>query len=161
MYNEQEMFRTLVRENLGSEFANSFLVAASKEELTDPKVSYASVSDERKNDFATITTIEGDSEKRVRKTPLYEDNSKHLKNMVDYFNNVDDPDFAYCGAKVDGNSVLFDFVEGNSFEKSLVELIKKGKTDELKKGLNFLKNHLYANSEISPDYLSDQFKEVF
>ncbi|MBR4718884.1 MAG: class I SAM-dependent methyltransferase [Lachnospiraceae bacterium] len=67
-FNESRVFDTLIKENKFADFSNSFLVIATKEELSDDTVMpvYAKYASARAIEYRTATVIESDKKGRKR-----------------------------------------------------------------------------------------------
>lgn len=164
LFNEPQMFKALKKEGIAEHFLNSFLVAASREEIKDRKVEYAKFSSNRKKDFATITTIEQDNngKKVVRKVPLFDEAKDHIKKMQDYYDlSHDFLSFPLVNAVSDDNSIAFDFIVGESYEDLLNRLLREGKKEEFENTIGSLKAYLYDNARSSDDFYTDEFIKVF
>lgn len=163
-FDESEVLRTLVEENIVDRFFNSFLVSASrKPKETDRKVIFSKISDRRKKDYQVKTSIiEENGIKKVTKEALTPKAQPHLDKMEAYFKaNPKNGKYKNVGLKREGETLVFDFVEGPTFETTLLNLLNEGKYKEFEEKIKEYSNELYKDTELRDDYQTDSFKEIF
>lgn len=163
LFNEGEVFRTLLKENIADRFFNSFLVAASLDKNYEDGVVYSKISDHRRKKFQISTTIrEKNGDKKVLKRALYPEGQAHLKQMQAYAQAVPVVgDYVTLPCREKDGALEFDFVSGQTLEQKLLEMLKKGDKKAFETAIRRFAGQLLEGKPTATDYCGERFAEVF
>lgn len=141
LFDEKNVFDTIIREDLFSLYSNSYLMIIGKE----LDVLYTKCSNDRAPEYAIRTDIliDGDGKRWVQKTPL-------TKAAVDHVTNIDKANKLltnrFAGSKIfintcelKGDKIAFQFVEGKTLEELFDECIEK---DNIEKFVSLLQEYV-------------------
>ena len=127
LFDEKKAFGSLIKDNLFSLFANSFLVVTGKE----LPVIYCKYSNDRAPKYRIRTRILREEEEwMVEKTPLHEEATDHIGKLPVAYGKLKERyengalSIAPCYAE--GKSVLFPYVQGVTLESLLDEALNNG-----------------------------------
>lgn len=164
-FDESNVLKSFLDEGIADRFFNSFLVVASREPKTrDEKVIFSKYSDKRRKPYQTKTSIiEENNVKKVVKEPLNKEAENHIRNMANYYqNNPKNGKFenVYSELRDDG-AIVFDFVKGDTYEERLLKLLREGNYEGFEGLLKEFSDELYKDSEMSQNYQTEEFKDIF
>ena len=125
VFREQLALRSVAKNGLLGELANSFLVVASATENTDKQAVFARGSTGRKNDFGISTSIHSSGKKLyVQKQSLSKQSNGHIHKLEKTYGLLKDcfgKEVAVCKPqKESDNAVSFPYIVGPTFETVLV-----------------------------------------
>lgn len=121
LFDEQSFGQMLGKEGIREKFANSFLVEAGQE-FVSQKLVYAKLNTERKNEFCIGTTIlYGDDGKYVRKFPLNEKAVSHIEGIIRNCRKRHKEKISYLSVTPDRDGLKMPFLT----EKNLASLISE------------------------------------
>lgn len=164
LFNEGNVYNTLLEEGLYSVYANSFLVEIG-DAKTNPTV-YAKYSNDRAAEFAIITDIINvNSEHLVRKyaaTPLAE---AHISRLSDWGTALtakyrDSKLQIVAGEKRD-HYIEYAYIDGITLEERCDAYLKAGKTEEAKAVLHEYIGLIRERNGTEEFILTEEFSEAF
>lgn len=165
LFNESEVLKALLNENIADRFFNSFLVVASPEKIKESEeVIFTKISDKRKKEFQTKTIITKDNEgnKRVYKYPLTKDSQEHIDKMLQYYSeNPNEGNLINVKATPFENGIEFDFINGLTIEEILENYLRDGNYRAFEDYIKEFSNSLKENAKPSNDFYSEDFKKYF
>ena len=138
LFQESPVYDSLIENDLYPEFANSFLLLIGKDRVKTETI-YAKFSNERNPKFSIRTEIgENNTGTRyVQKLPADQTASGHVKKLekisreLTTFYGREGLELNSCHAEKDG--VRLEYLEGETLEERLDELLEEGKLEELEK----------------------------
>ena len=138
LFQESAVYDSLLANDMYPDFANSFLLLIGKEKK-EAETIYVKFSNERDPAFSVRTEIcENSSGRRyVRKLPTEKTSEEHVKNLekisreLGTFYGREGLELNTCTVENDG--VRLEYLQGETLEGRLDELLEAGKTEELEK----------------------------
>lgn len=127
LFDEKNVFDTIIREGLFPLYSNSYIMVIGKE----LEVGFAKFSNDRAQEYAIRTDIcmEQDGKKWVEKTPLSKAAVTHVTNMEKSYHDLSK---RFEGSKISinncelaGEKIVFQFVEGKTLEELFDECMEK------------------------------------
>lgn len=103
---------------------------------------YSKFTKARNREYQIVTDIiEEDGKRYVVKNPLTEESKMHIRKMYDnYVNSSDNEEIALCPSKLENDSIVFDFIDGESYTTLLINCIaKKSKLGFIEVLINYKK----------------------
>jgi len=126
LFDEKNVFDSLIREEMFPAFSNSYLLIIGKE----VDVKYARFSNDRAPAYVISTEIcEKESKKEVRKIPLTRLAQAHVQKMEETYHSLA-PVYEKHGVKLnhcrmDGTEAVFDYLDGNTLEELLDDCLER------------------------------------
>lgn len=117
---ESSLIEDLVEDGLYAFGANSYLLFASREEVTErmPKMQYVKCNSERDLPYRISTIIEKNASDilQVRKHPQTKEAANHLEEMLNCRSHLEDAytKVSYLKAQKDGRDLIFPYAQGSS-----------------------------------------------
>lgn len=163
LFDENAVGKSLIKENVRSVFANSFLVEACKEEF-EPEVIYAKLNVERKPEFQIGTSIiKKNNKKHVVKYSIHPLAKQHI-DIVQETTKFDGKKVKYLPAKKSDEGIEFDFLYEDNLDSSIVELINKKDIEKINDTIaQFFESYLdeFSNVEEMSAFYNDTFRKHF
>ncbi|MFN2927296.1 hypothetical protein ACKX2L_10305 [Lachnospiraceae bacterium YH-ros2228] len=167
---EPSFLNTLIHEGLSTDFADSFLIIASKNDIVSSKakkaVSYIHYSPRRDDKFQTKTEMyKLNNEIHVVKETIHSD-SLHLLTLADHYKILSEmyKDTQLKWDRVDPinrNKVELTFIQGQTLENILDELFQAGKYDEwIDKIKEYFNMFILPGKQIEYT-LTNDFEQIF
>lgn len=134
LFNEEKAFDALISSGLFGEFSNSFVMIMQKEEEKDKKI-FVKYSNERARRYCIKTEIRTENGKNVVvKTPCNHEAEKHIQELSEHYKKLEnmytDTNVQLNRLFVENDEIKFDFLQGESLEEKMDELLNEGKADE-------------------------------
>lgn len=164
IFDEASVYRDLVKEKIADRFANSFLVeVVNKIEDKDKEIVYVKFSNDRNEKFKIITSVINENQKlKVLKTFDGDDSKQHISSMYDTFLKMQTTKaFQYNKAYKENGYLAFEYVNGYSFEKCLLDSIVQSDTNEYLAMIGRYYNMINMGSVKVSDYNTKEFETVF
>lgn len=169
LFNETNVYDTLLESELFPEFSNSFLVilTAPGEEQADEKLIYTKYSNERAGEFAIRTDMVKDSKGRptVRKCAYHLSGNDHIHNILRFYEALTKQ---YEGtlirmnhAKATDSGVEFEYLTGITLEESIDTLIANQQFEEAKDMLLQYLNTVKDAGKQQTFQMTESFCKVF
>lgn len=162
LFREHKLNQTLANDNISQYFSNSFLVEIrnddSKRKTDDLR--FLKLSSNRDKKFRTITSIHGDEEFSVTKSPISSDSVGHLKNMHEA-TEYDFGKIKFLDNSFDGENFTYPFIVIDNLEQYLIDAITSNDRGEFYRLLEYFFDALFHNSYITKNYATEEFLNVF
>ncbi len=162
IFSVKDFYQGLMGDGLAGNFANSFLVEITKDELQAPTpYQYVKVSNDRKREHAICTIITDDNQ--VLKQPLYPCGEAHIRSIAalgghiytDALRNVS------CTLSSDCNAT-FPYVECASLQSRLTAATHENREDLILQWFTWLKKELFSAGSVHPQNADNEaFRQVF
>ncbi len=151
LFNEKNVFDTILKEELFPLYSNSYLVVIGKE----LPISYIKYSNERQRQFRIRTqmmkTDTGDC--YVKKVPLSIEAREHVEKMEHSYKKLskryDKSDLEWNVCKKDEEGLCFEYVVGKTLEEILDEFVEKEDWDSCKKLLQEYMRRIKSASDLA------------
>ncbi len=166
VFDEREVFDSLLAEGLFEKMANSFLIITNAQ-AQEETACYEKYSNERKREFQIRTEIarRGDGSRCVRKYALCPDGEHHIASMEEKYRKLSDAyadspvDFCPCEVTRERQTrAEFTFLKGKSLQDSLKAAAEAGQTEALLQ--EYVKRlRQYGGDETF--HMSPEFAEIF
>ncbi|EKN62794.1 hypothetical protein P9E76_11960 [Schinkia azotoformans] len=115
----------------------------------------------RKKCFQIKTTIFEDNGMRfVRKDPFTEESKSHIHQIEKNFHLLKDSNLVHVPPQLDGNKLIFQYVDGELLETRLYNILKKGSANEFIKAVQSYRSILLNENTID-FYETKQFTDIF
>ncbi len=163
LFDEKEMIRTLIDEDIFDRFSNSFFIEVSEDEIeTESAVKYAKISNYRKREFAISTRIfEEKGQRYVVKEGLNEESVKHIKRMLTY-QKESVGIFKNLAVSETPKGVKMSFLKGKTLSSELIALLKTSNKAAFEAELRLIYEKISEGALPSCQYSDDAaFKTVF
>lgn len=163
LFDEYEVGKTLIKEDIRNIFANSFLVEASKEAF-EKKVLYAKLNVERKPEFQIGTSIIQDKENRlVEKYAIHPNAKKHIEQVYqNTSNNIGKVE--YLPAQKENERIKFEYLYSDNLDTRINELVEKRDVTEICYIMdNFFQTFIdtFNKKKTTCEFYSDRFHAFF
>ncbi len=162
IFSVKDFYQGLMGDGIAGNFANSFLVEITKDELQTPTpYQYVKISNDRKREHAICTIITDDNQ--VLKQPLYPCGEAHIRSIAalgghaytDALRNIRCTLLSNCNA-------TFPYVEGASLQSRLTAAPHETREDLILQWFTWLKNELFSAGSVHPQNAdSEAFRQVF
>lgn len=156
-FKEIDAFKEIINNNSEDfkNFANSFLIEASKQQLEDNKIKFITFSNIRKDEYRIKTVIE---EKEVYKTNINNKSKKHIENVKKNIDILRELNINTLDS-YDENKIISKYVNDENLENKLIRIFKEnGKEEffkEIKKYKEFLESKLQVTNEIDKNVFTE------
>lgn len=140
LFDEKNVFDSLIREELFPQFSNSYVLV-----IGEPlPVVYARFSNDRAPEYAIRTEIRKTGEKdgikeqvEVRKIPLTEEAKKHVGKMPETYHILEQmyegSELAVDRCTMDGDEAVFEYLHGKTLEELLDDCLENGDMETFQK----------------------------
>ncbi len=159
LFDNRNVYRSLMLEKVMDRFSNSFLVEIAKSKRAPVQTAYVKLSTNRYNHFKIMTYFENDK-KRAFKKALHQESEQHIEHMKCFGKyqrnslvNIN------CSAEALG-AINFPYVNTKSFDTILMECFRNGLSCFIAQISNF-RDMLYSGVEVSQGHYSTDFQVVF
>lgn len=130
------------------------------------KVLYSKYTDYRSKEFQIYTKIIEDSGMRfVTKEAVYPQGVSHVKRIADMYRKLQEAEKSplfYCPARLEGDVVYFDFIEGNTLKSRILAAVQADDKEQVKSYIQYYCNLLCpASMEMDDFKMTDDFVEWF
>lgn len=124
---------------------------------------FSKMTDNRREEFRICTTIfEKNGKRYVRKAPSNSKAVTHILNMKKYSDLVHGESVWPVSCELDGEDLIFPYVEGSNLCEIALEFIRKNERRALVELLLDYRDYVYALGVNSSDFvLTEKFKEIF
>lgn len=146
LFDEKQVFDTLIKEEEFPLFSNSYLMILGEA----PEIKYAKYSNDRAENFKIKTFLiennsEGKIERQMEKHPLSKESEEHIRQICDKYEKLSErfaggklqinscklnEDFIFAGTEENDNYVTFEYLDGKTLEELLDECLER---DDLEK----------------------------
>jgi hypothetical protein len=161
LYSEQKVADSLARESILASFANSFLVEACANELSDKnEILYAKINSLRRDKYQIMTLItREDGVKYACKMPVTKSAEEHIRH-TSTTSELGVKTIQNLKAETVGNGCRYPFLQANSLSKLIEKLLAQGKGEEIKTALKDFFS-LLENKAENTTFYTDKFAEIF
>lgn len=163
LYDESKVAKSLAKEGIAGNFANSFLVEASKTKIIhETKPLYVKFSDARFPQYRIATKIEDiEGIRRVVKYPLSPEATGHIYATVRRAGEVlEKEDIQMLPSTLDGDKMIYEYVNTPSLCTEICDKISQYDTDGVMKIIDDFYKHLMCMGHMQ-NYNTSKFKSVF
>ena len=127
---------------------------------------YSKFSNERSRAYAVRTDIfEEDGKRSVRKTPLFPEGKNHIARMAFIRTSLDkeykDAGFECNKCRLDGDDMWFEYVEAETLEERIDELLEDNRPNEARELLLLFLRKIRMIHETDEFHMTDEFREIF
>lgn len=160
LFDEGTVNLSLSKDKLSQYFANSFLVEIRTTDADYPsdKIDFVKIGSDRQEELRVYTTIWSDG--KVSKTPISAKANEHIKRMVEG-SKFDIGKIKCLDAKLIGNSLFYDFIEEESCEYMLLDIITQNDKEKFFEFIDEIYDALFYNSFESDEYATEEFLNIF
>lgn len=166
-FDEIEMQNALIRENIGGNFANSFLIVAHKNDFLpitkDQDIQYVKINANRDNAYKICTVVYSDGgDLKVKKQALTKEAVSHLERMNSNYqlSRTSNSKIDLLPIKLNGKELLYDYINLPTVEKILLEKSRNKDEDGFLAILSEFFNVL-ASYGLQRNYYTGEFHEIF
>ena len=172
-FDEVQMQNLLVKENVESTFANSFLIVAGKNSneiidesesgSTNKEILYVKINANRNESYRICTLIINDKDKlSVVKRPLTIQAAVHLKHMHQVYKQSDNlnNNLSLLPSKMMGNDLVYDYLSLPTVERMLLDKISKMDSEGFLSILTNFKS-IISSGPLRINSYSDKFHQTF
>lgn len=118
-------------------------------------------STNRNQQFQVKTIVyEEDERIYVRKEPYTQGSINHILQIHNNYELLKHSKFAYVSPKIEGNTVIFPFITGESLDSKLESILQNGEVDSFYKELHHYRNML-LQEDIVGFYETEGFRKIF
>jgi len=162
-FNKEQMCQTLIKEQVMDTFANSFLVEASKKELTPRKVVYAKLNSDRNEEFQIATVIEqGKRKKVVKKYALSKKAEAHIAHMKEAWGKKKQGAYNMLPVKkATEKNIEFQFLAAKTLNAVIKEYVEEGDKTSILETLKNAYEVLFQGKMQVTSIESEAFQKVF
>ena len=162
LFNEIEMVKTLKAEKTMDVFSNSFLVELCVSDVQFANVVYAKLNNTRKENLCIATTIVQDADGyKVKKSALNENAIAHIEQIYENQSAPLPQKFTYLQGDLQVNSVEYPYLSNANLDSYMVQLLKAGKTGEIKKKIDEIYHAFMTLAEKQKEIYNPKFVEYF
>ena len=160
LFDEGTVNLSLSKDKLSQYFANSFLVEIRTTDADYPsdKIDFVKIGSDRQEELRVYTTIWSDG--KVSKTPISAKANEHIKRMVEG-SKFDIGKIKCLDAELIGNSLFYDFIEEESCEYMLLDIITQNDKEKFFEFIDEIYDALFYNSFESDEYATEEFLNIF
>ncbi|MEK3790944.1 glycoside hydrolase family 99-like domain-containing protein [Paenibacillus sp. FSL R7-0204] len=170
-FDEIKMQSVLVKESVGSSFANSFLIVAGKndeqreseQEAFTEEILYVKINANRDDSYKIFTMIKkNDRGLAVVKHPLTKKAKEHLKHMAHVFENSKEHNnnISLLPGYIVDDDLVFDFLDLPTVETLLLEKLENRDLQDFMSIINKFRNIIITQNYQVNSY-SDKFQQIF
>lgn len=158
-FNQTEAYIELLKENPLSFkfFANAYFVEIGKTELEDNGIKFVSYTNIRKEKYKIQTIIYKD---RVEKTAINESSKEHIKSIMQNIDIMNNKGINTLDRYEEGKVISRYIENSQSYDKTLLELLKNGKNEEFFEDIQEYKESLLRKLE-EVDFQSIKNDNIF
>ena len=163
LFRENKMAETLVNEGVMSVFSNSFLIVTSRKEIKkQKKVTYVKINNDRDERFRILTSIvEVDGKKEVIKAPLDAAVMNHMRDIFQNSHERSDKKGSYLKGRMEGNAVIFPYIETPNLNKEVLEYIKQKNAKKIQAVIKEVYDLYLRENKLSNVYHTESFAKIF
>ena len=138
LFQESQVYNTLLSNDLYPQFANSFLLVIGKEQPQTAPV-YVKFSNERDQKLSIYTEISeaADGQLTVKKVPLQKKAAAHVRNLGTICEELTgmykEEEIEVNRCRIKGDCAQLEYLTGITLEDKLDHLLEEGRTEELEK----------------------------
>lgn len=162
LYNEQGVAKGLVREGVMATFANSFLVVASAEPVTEAEETlYVKINNDRNDAFRILTKImrnPDNQQKYVWKQPITEQAKTHIKKMIR--ESTAGSGSLKAVASVSREELRYQYLEHKTLDFEIKECLRRKESDAVLDILDAFFDVAFSDAEEAV-YHTPDFQRVF
>ena len=167
LFNETEVFNSIIEAELFPEMSNSFIVVSSSNKIEKDRIIFSKYSDSRDNKFKIRTSIikKAKGTKIVEKVALNDKAIQHLEKIYNNYNllknKYNSTSFNLLECRKCNKNIEFDFLEGKTFVEILNEELSKNGLNGIVDKLIKIKEKLYKIKDEKNFSISRDFIEIF
>lgn len=143
---EKDIYKDLIENDVWKFFANSFLIEAGENHVSEPHVIHVSGKSEVKKQYRVSTVIFNDG--RVLKAPMHEEAVKHIETIRQNNDLLKERGVKVLDMEQKDGILYSKFETKTSAQKLFVQYLKDNNEDEIKKLVQLLKKSLLKSSEV-------------
>lgn len=145
--NEKEIYKDILENDVFDFFANSYLIEASAEYLSESNVVFAVGRGESKKDYRVTTLI--DNKKNVYKIPAHKNAVNHLKSTFENSENLKFRGIEVVKTFYENECIRSEFFEGTKADKMFEKYLSDNNFKEICGLIDLLKENLLKSSQIT------------
>ena len=168
LFDETEVFDSIIKAGLFTEMSNSFLVIASFFNKDDNKIIYSKYSNSRDDMFkirTSITSNKINDRKKVEKVALNEEAYEHLEKISNNYNllkeKYDTSAFKLIECRKNKKNIEFDFVDGKTLVEVLNEEILRNGIEAFLNKIIKIKEKIYEIGKNEKFLITENFIKIF
>lgn len=143
---ERKLYKDIISNQVFPFFANSFLIEASKFELEDKHIIYASLKRDYRKDYRVMTCL--DSDNLYQKTAIQENANEHLQQSQKYLNELRNSGLATVPIVEDHGKLKLKYYEGILAASAFREYLENGNFPQIIQMIICLKKDILRCSEV-------------
>ena len=160
-FDEIEAMHRIIEMDSFEEFANSYMIIING--LCN--IEYTKFARERKKEYQIYTSIIKNNDKKfVTKVPVYGIGNDHIKQIYGTYKKFNETnkhkDIFYSPVFINNNSLVFDYIDGNSLEELIKKDVEANDIQEIERKLDII-DKIISIGKSSPFKISNLFLEIF
>ncbi len=163
LFDETVAVKGLIKEQILDRFVNSFLVVASRQEMSENKnIIYVKLNQDRKREFRLLTQIvEEQDQCLVEKKPMNPDAKPFAEKYIQKGALRISDGYENLPCEVQGDSVRYPFLKGITLHDRIVAWVNEGNIGKIKSALLDFYAVCFAERKKEKNYQNQEFCEIF